>query len=464
MKWARYFVIFTLCACANGHAPYSDNPGAYNGDAGQGQVTVDASSSNGPILNRQGFLHGLSGAPPQISLLQNLKPAFWRINEYTNNIFVKNIAPTAKSTFVLIDAYANAKGVHYDQFDWSTWDWTEYSNFVSQTVSQAAAYGHIEYWDIWPEPDWSFHGSQANLVQMYITTVTAIRAQTPSAKIIGPDLSHYDIAALEAFIVFITQSNLRFDGISWHEFGQPEDIPAHVQAVRNLFLKYPIVCNPTCPEIHINEYAGPEYHLVPGWTLGFLQQFEETHIDVASKACWSSIENNQNISDCISGVDGLFTAAGLPRPMYWVHRAYADLVGGLRLTSSQVDDVAGIHKSTLASKNNADQSLTILSARFSCGAHNKWCANVQSIAADDQKLNPANYDLIVQNYPYAKTSVRVIISRIPNENTVHELANPIQVSDMILPITKDPITAAVQDLHISLPQVQDGDVYKIQIQ
>jgi hypothetical protein len=53
------------------------------------------------------------------------------------------------------------------------------------------------------------------------------------------------------------------DAVSWHEFGIPARLQEHVAEIKSYMSANPKLCNPYCPEIHINEYAAPKSHLIP---------------------------------------------------------------------------------------------------------------------------------------------------------------------------------------------------------
>jgi hypothetical protein len=177
---------------------------------------------------------------------------------------------------------------------------------------------------------------------------------------------------------------LKLDALSWHEFGQPQDISPHVAIIRKHFQERPEL---GMPEIHINEYSGPAGHAVPGLAVHWLHALENASVDWSSRACWDK--------QCESGLNGLFRADNqTPNPVYWVYRAYAEIASsrlGTQTNSGQVAAIAGLNK--------ARKQLTVLIGTDPLMQKNESPINIQ-----------------VKNYPYSTKKVNVVLKKISAES------------------------------------------------
>lgn len=294
----------------------------------------------------------------------------------------------------------------------------------------------IDYFDLHGEPNWEFdpvtitNNQKFELLKIAHDTV---RSYKPAAKIVGPSTGSFDVDInfLKQFLIYVSQNNIRLDGISWHELGDdPDVVPSHVDMARQFLKTLPLIV--PNPEIHINEYAGPTYHLVPGHAVGWIYYFEKAGINWASRACWwpeTSLRLKIPWSDCYAGFDGvLLQDNATPQPVYWVQQIYAQMKGLRLLTESSHSKVIA-----LASRNDVAQELRIL-----LGKYNSPISDVR---------------IDIQNYPYAASAVVAEVHLIPNE-IYSALLNPVFVTSQILPVNNGTIT-------ILLNPVQNGESYSI---
>jgi hypothetical protein len=411
------------------------------------RITVDAGQDLGPVKLMLGFLHGLDHKSFEKKnyspvLVAKLKPKFWRIgvdSALSNYKVAKALDPNIKITMVISDIYADIlKGGYKKVRPWE--DWGRYEKEIKFIVNKASeSEMKIDYWDVWSEPDHKAYwpGTCEQLLELFKRTYRVIREADPKAKIVGPSISNPKSRGpcpkpfLNHFLEYLADQNLRFDAISWHEFDFPEEIPEHVESIRNVMKAHPSLGT---PEIHINELSGPADHLIPAWAVGWLYYLEKANVDWASRGCWEIKERSSRWSDCQAGLNGLFLKDNnTPQAVYWVFRAYAEMTGNRLKSTGSVPRLVA-----LASRDEPTKEIRVLIGRYDV----------------KERRGPfADVEVEIQNYPYAAKGVQVEIQRIPSENIPGPLPEgPKMVSTGIFPINNG--TAV-----IPLNQFQDGDAY-----
>ncbi len=189
---------------------------------------------------------------------------------------------------------------------------------------------HIDYFDLLAEVDL---GGFENVSwdQMYILMKDAhalVREYRPDAKTVAPSNAGFSPKIYEELIKRISEDEIRLDAISWHELGDdPGILSSHVDTLKSFFELYPTVCDPKCPEIHINEYQGENFMLVPGHVVGWLHALEASRVDQANRACWGGDPGTPiPYESCWYGFSGLLMPDGsIPQPIYYAYKFYADL-------------------------------------------------------------------------------------------------------------------------------------------
>ncbi|MBI2647309.1 hypothetical protein HYW99_02430 [Candidatus Woesearchaeota archaeon] len=262
-------------------------------------ITINASQAIEQVTLLHGFVHGfqdVNSIPTSTrERIKSLHTKFWRTGGNTELIEIPELFNVPYITFVLGDKYVWSKQKPWD-------DWQEYEQYVTSTVLN---HPEVTYWDVWGEPDTetgSFGTSFVNMLKVFRRTHDAIRRVKPGVKIIGPSTAGFNKLKMNLFLQFSADNNLRFDGISWHEFESPNIIPNNIDEVRKMVNSY----NLGNPEIHINEFSPYKNHLIPAWTVGWLYYFELANATVTNRACWDVEEGRDRWSDCWYGLDGLF--------------------------------------------------------------------------------------------------------------------------------------------------------------
>lgn len=389
----------------------------------------------------QGFING--GASYNIPLTQKLNPSHWGfgwdvVADYDYAVPHFNLTKMAS----IYSAYMSYYGIG-DPLLLQPWTdgYVQWDAFVTGMVNQSITSSRpIDFWSVWGEPDASFSGTPLQYAELFRRTDSIIHAVDPLANMVGPDFIDFEIDDLLFFIDSLHDLNIHPAAISWHEFGNnPQDIFTHVEEFRDSLVSRPFIN----PQIHIQEYGDPDNRQIPGWGLGWLYYFEESKVDWASRACFNEFNGSIWWDDCWDGLSGMYMNDGMtPQPMYWVHRAYAELNANYRLevSTSQPRTVA------MASRNDINNEMKVLVGRL----YSQYQGSPDPAA---------NVTITIRNYPYGNNSTQpIIIQRIPAPvvNFSTPLASPTTTYTGNLTFTGD---SAI----ISLPGFADGDVYVIYI-
>lgn len=463
-------------ACSGPGEPSGSGPSPGpdpTGPADRATVTVDVATTANPARLRQGYLHGVPDTPAgaaEVDAIDALAPAVWRLSNLQNfaayKLLVDHGFPARHGTRLqwnLNDVFSATHGfpVVVDPgcnpaagprcmptFEALKSAW---SGFVEDFMVAIQANGtRVDEFDFFSEPDVFWHGLSGpeQFFELFQVAHDIVRRHRPLARIVGPSVSKAPADGFAAFFEFLATRGLRLDAVAWHEFERPEAVAGHVAAVRQAIAKVYAARPELAPaEIHINEYAPPQAHLIPGWTVAWLAEFERAGVDAVARACWNL---GAGWSDCDRGLNGLLLAdQKTPQPLYWVHWNYA------RLSPSRVTATTNTQGlSTIASHDGSRSELLLLLGRQSCGRSGLWCAGADLPAPQDN-LAPLDVTVQVENYGGA-TAVHVARTWIPGSSLPQALAAP-----SLLPV----ITLAVSNgsFQLPLPQFEDGGAYVVKV-
>jgi hypothetical protein len=208
---------------------------------------------------------------------------------------------------------------------------------VDGLLAAAKSGNRVVEWDIWNEPNSGFWGrSRAEFFGTWENTVRRIRRQSPSAVIIGPSISEFDQEWLQSFLKYAKAKDVMPDKVSWHEFGPPAAIPAHVDVIRKFMMTEGIGVKP----ISLNEAMDEEQSRLPGTTVQYLANLERALVDGACHACW---EEPGGVNACANhSLDGILTSDQKPRSVWWAYKAYSELTGTIVAVrpSATIDGIA----------------------------------------------------------------------------------------------------------------------------
>ena len=368
-----HFVVFS-------HNSYSYGPAATTGSVAgsdqscpQGQIclTVDGSTDLGPNAWRaDGFLHGVgfqtstnaqgqtvfAYSGPSPSLIQALKPSFWRTSACTYPGGNGDPAPptcqwvkastSAAITDLLSDTYYSQTYNAFAPFSTPSsaagalppWEcWSCYSQAVQNIATHNATNNDVpaslgvsvapDYWDVQNEPPGcctaGYYGAnQAGTTSLYLqqyrAAYQALKSAQPNAQVVAPSLGDFTDTPIicdggdnncgpgngsndphdlgfDSFLPFAVKNGLSFSAISWHDNSVWfEDTPNVVpdQMAELNSLFGQYGLLPT--KAFVNEYGAKETNLIPGWSAGWIAALEKGNVDGAHRSCWPEIDQSGN--------------------------------------------------------------------------------------------------------------------------------------------------------------------------
>ena len=421
--------------------------------SGAGQTIVVRSNRDlGAPRLRQGFVHGIDYEKGKdysrtIALVSALRPTVWRFSAYGNVYrFVVGEArlPQTLGTHtvaVLQDVfnmkYGSDVGVRtvclprqkncFSSYGAFRKSWMDVIDESLRTVAEKKL--AIDYVDVFAEPDYGSGKLNVTLEQLgdiFKATHDALRQYRPDVKIVAPSISSFKADILKRLLRFVADNRLRLDAVSWHEFDAPDMLPSHVGEIREFIKTQPRLCNPRCPEIHINEYASEDQQNA-GYGVGWLYYLEKAGVDHAARACWDLPTG----STCWAGFNGMLAQDNVtPLPLYWAYKAYADMSNARRVaTESSLTQTVAI-----AGRDDSRGELRILAGKYG----RKGASGSVTIEVRDLRTSAA--------------SVIAEVSRIPD-------------GMQPLPTPSSPVTQTVpvqnNSLSIVIPEFRDGEAYSV---
>ncbi len=421
-------------------------------------IIIHADRNLGAPRLRQGLLHGVTYSRGRdysrtVDLVSALKPKSWRLSSEHNDVydFVVGEAklPSRLGTeivFVIQDAFHARYGFNvgisdvcrpsqrncFSSYDAFKKSWLDVVNNLM--AIEVTGKFIIDYIDVFSEPNWGSTqlGGLApeQLGDLFKSTHDTVRHYRPDAKIVAPSIVSYGERYLKTFLRFVANNKLRLDALSWHEFGSPNAVPGHVAEMRQFIKSLPELCNPNCPEIHINEYAPDSQDLTPGYGVGWLYYLEKAQVDHANRACW---DHPRAGSTCWNGFDGMLLQDNVtPQPIYWVYKAYADLTNSRLSSESSLPQTVA-----LASKDDSKREMRILAGKY--GQHGA----------------SGRVTIEVNGLHYNISSAVVEIWRIPDSG------NGVQPLPALPPPVREAIRIHENSLSVVIPEFHDGEAYSL---
>ena len=304
-------------------------------------VDVDTTRPLEPAAHQaSGILHSVGGAGSNEARFAQLGVTMWRSsnNDWTDGPAPWNAAAESHVpvTYVLSDKWVN----DFAGTSITPWaNWSTYRDWVVSSVRQIANAGiHVDYWEVYNEPDWDLPAPEAGsvtpdkLLTQFLVAYQAIRSVVPDAQIIGPSTSHWLAEptsrsfSMPQFLSFAASHQLGLAAISWHYMAtDPGGIGPEVAEARSLIASNPALGT---PKIFINEFGALETQRIAGWDVQYLASLTNARVDAAGRTCWPS--------DCSSPVfDGLLAADGSSTlPVYWERVSYAEMTGSMVAAST----------------------------------------------------------------------------------------------------------------------------------
>jgi hypothetical protein len=377
-------------------------------------VSVNFASSGGtPTYRASGFIYGLSAdasQPPQ-NLLSDIKVkniraggsqlgcpnGGWVNGQYGPRWnFVRAYHDKARavgSKFIMILAPIwGADGVcNVPRWPGDNGNWTEYTSFVAQIISDAIASGMTGpdvHWDIWNEPNIFFWGrSQAQYLEMWRRGVQQIRAAIPGAVIEGPSMAGVPSTSnawLNTYLDFVRANNVVPTILSWHDL--PGD-PVPDVSVANAMLSSRGM---SVAGYSINEYGAFGAEQQPGPSAWYIARLERAGADGA-RANWGNVGQNPSLHQTMGW---LVTTGNQPMGQWWVYKRYADQTG-VRTNFTPSASVDGV----VFQDSSARRSITLL------GKRNGGGTGIVTVQFNN-----------VPGFLVANGTINVLVERMPSTN------------------------------------------------
>ena len=214
-------------------------------------------------------------------------------------------------------------------------DWTDYTSFMTQLISDAKANGMTGSdvrWELWNEPDYPafWGGTQDQWLEMWKRGYQQIRAAIPDAVIEGPSVASGVGGWFNTFLDYVKTNDVVPNYIGWHEAGGGGDPANDAKNARSALSSRGM----NAMGLDISEYgSGGEQN--PGHSAWFIARLERADTD-GLRSNWGGGNG------LYSTMAGLVTSDWQRTSDYWIYKRYGDQTG-LRSTvtaGSQVDAVA----------------------------------------------------------------------------------------------------------------------------
>ena len=321
-------------------------------------VTVEMAAPCGaPSYRASGFIYGIAadGSQPPNSLLSDIKVTHLRCGGaqmgcpnggYVNGQYdarwnaVKAYYAKAKAIggtlLILVHDIWGADAVcNVPRWPGQNGDWSEYTSFIAQLISDAKANGMTGpdvRWELWNEPDYgAFWGaSQDQWLEMWKRGYQQIRAALPDAIIEGPSLASGVGGWFNTFLDYVQANDVVPDYMGWHEAGGGGDPVNDANNARAAMMSRSL----SAMGLDISEYgSGSEQN--PGHSAWFIARLERADVD-GLRSNWGGGNG------LYSTMGGLVTGNWEPTSQYWVYKRYADQTGARSTVTegTQIDAVA----------------------------------------------------------------------------------------------------------------------------
>ncbi len=412
------------------------------------EITIHADQDRGPVRLYTGWLHGFEESDPlPIAKVQALNTSAWRVSKLWQLSAVRPFT----------------SNIQYEvSFSWR-WQqlgnpaanlalWQQY--LVSQVSYIQSNNLHVEWWDIWNEPDHAYfwQWSYSDLLKTYDAAVSTIKTLVPNAKFIGPSFArfvardNFNGRSVANFIKDLdSRYGIRLDAVSWHmnDDWYPWNIQGNVDALRSAIDQ---IGGGYDPKLVINEYTQSLIVLRPVYLASFVWHMDQAGIDFANLACWNLYSNcfpQTTYSSCWVGLNGLFLKNySAEQHSYWFYEWHGREKGNVRLEVSRPE----INTFAIASRSDARQEIVICVGKHS-------------------HLDPVGGVILkIQGYPWGggEAAVQVDVSEL---TAAHELCGndvwkPKQVAspDGPTPVSSEVRSVVGGALTIRLPRFADDDL------
>ncbi len=312
-----------------------------------------------PLIRLHDAPYGENGAKlvdiPQVFPLFHLDPADPRnyFFAHTDDYIASILNLGAKILFRLGVSIEHSARTYFTDPPADYDHWTDICIGIIRHYNEGWADGfhhHIEYWEIWNEPNlgpmmWT--GSWEAYIRLYITAARKIKTRFPKIKIGGPALAQIrgfmDVEKIESLLQACRRENAPLDFFSWHNYTtDPAVIIGDPQTMRDILDRNGFKQT----ELHLNEW----HHR---WGTPDLMNHIEHAVFLSSVlAGWQDTPLDMgNYYSTHSGRFGVFETDGTPNKCFHAMKAF-NLFSGYhnRVQVKPIDGVADVR--VLAGRDN----------------------------------------------------------------------------------------------------------------
>jgi hypothetical protein len=290
------------------------------------KLVVDLSSDTGALkYGASGFLYGLGNdGIPSVNMLAPIKPQVAAQKPEGGPQHPNGDALNVSNTFLA----AGGKEIEiYIQDIYPDWPYKylglyDYLAKVDGVMRQVLASPNRRLFSYVPinEPDQIWY-NKSDKKQTYFddwrTLYRKIKSIDPAARIVGPNLAHYDSAFYRDFLTFAKDNDCLPDVISWHELNG--DFFAGWYSRYDDYRSIESSLGIPLREICINEYGRSSGDLgIPGKLVQWIARFENSKVD-ACLAYWTTA----GCLDDLVARDHYNQATG----GWWLYKWYGSLTG-----------------------------------------------------------------------------------------------------------------------------------------
>jgi hypothetical protein len=326
-----------------------------NPPSAKDSVTLDMANTEGaPTYRASGLLYGIAmdASQPPTQMLTDIKVKFFRIGGsdascggYVTGNYDKRWA-TVKAYYskakeigatviiLVSDLWGEDPACATPRFPGDGGDWSDYTKFMTQLISDAQAAGMTGpdvRWDLQNEPDvglfWS--APQSQWLEMWKRGYQMVRAAIPNAHIEGPsNASGVGGQLFNAFLDYVKANNVVPDYISWHGGDQANDVKTVKSELASRGINVSNFDN--------NEYGGTGEQN-PGHSAWYIARLERGNVD-GLRSNWGGPGGGPTMYQTMAD---LTTLDWKPNSQWWIYKRYADQTG-LRTSSTAGTNVDAV--------------------------------------------------------------------------------------------------------------------------
>lgn len=441
-KYPVFFIMFLVSCSIN-----ALSLGGEQQNENSCRITVDLGAALGSVIHRgSGILHSFHATEPPDDLVLPLKLSAFRGRANERYLFsdgfynrlkkigVKHIQVVLSDSYGYPNGFAGWPG---ERNDWGYWELVV-ENTVKECMKRSM---NVEY-DIWNEPDYAYFWAkdQAIWLETWKRGYRKIRSLDPSAPIVGPSITHFDMKFLDAFLRYAKNNDCVPDILSWHELGAAcaRNIPSHVRRINDYLTSETIAIK----RFSINEIIPEAKKFSPGSAVCYLSTIERTPVESACRSCWEDIGTNSGEN---RSLDGMLTHdTKQPRSIWWAHKSFGDITGRIVKMTFEGGRKKFIHG--LAGYDEKKKETHLVFGN---------CETKESIPVELMFVNLHKAKNLVHEGLFHGGRVYCVVEHIPPSGT-GDLARPEITLEQTLSVGN-------HSLSISLPSLEPEGVYSISL-